>query len=324
MTILASSVYTLATSVPLTPREALSGVFGSISLAAWIFLLVRTARIPDAAAAGKVAKRNNKVPQLIENYQQQSASGVSLLFLFVWFLGDVANLLGAVWARLVPTIIAIAIYFCFADAIIIVQCLYYNLLNARRDNRDAQRKPFGDGVNGDAVVNGDANGDAFGEDAPLLGRQRSESSVALPGSRQRSSVVSRRRRSTLSRRDSLERVMGANKGGAAWIKNTVSILLVCAAGAAGWAIAWRAGVWKPTPLEGGKETAETDTPLGAEILGYASAVLYLGARIPQIIKNQRERSCEGLSLLFFMLSLLGNGTYGAGVGLRWTSTLFEL
>ena len=43
------------------------------------------------------------------------------------------------------------------------------------------------------------------------------------------------------------------------------------------------------------------------------------ARIPQIIKNQRERSCDGLSLLFFMLSLLGNATYGAGV-----STLIRL
>jgi solute carrier family 66 (lysosomal lysine-arginine transporter), member 1 len=36
------------------------------------------------------------------------------------------------------------------------------------------------------------------------------------------------------------------------------------------------------------------------------------------VKNQRERSCEGLSLLFFLLSLLGNATYGAGVS--WPST----
>ena len=55
------------------------------------------------------------------------------------------------------------------------------------------------------------------------------------------------------------------------------------------------------------------------------------ARIPQIIKNYRERSCEGtmtsyhtslqelttigLSLLFFIFSLLGNASYGAGVSL---------
>jgi uncharacterized protein with PQ loop repeat len=58
---------------------------------------------------------------------------------------------------------------------------------------------------------------------------------------------------------------------------------------------------------------EMETAFGAQVLGYVSAVCYLGARIPQIIKNQREKSCEGLSLLFFMLSLLGNATYGAGV-----------
>ena len=37
------------------------------------------------------------------------------------------------------------------------------------------------------------------------------------------------------------------------------------------------------------------------------------ARIPQIIKNYQEKSCEGLALLFFLLSLTGNFTYGASV-----------
>jgi hypothetical protein len=99
-------------------------------------------------------------------------------------------------------------------------------------------------------------------------------------------------------------------GGSAWIKNTLSVAGVCLVGAAGWAIAWKTGVWVPQPTH---QDTETDMALGAQILGYISAVCYLGARIPQIIKNQREKSCEGLSLLFFMLSLLGNATYGAGV-----------
>ena len=60
-------------------------------------------------------------------------------------------------------------------------------------------------------------------------------------------------------------------------------------------------------------SASAPTPLGASLLGYGSALLYLGARVPQIVKNQRERSCDGLSLLFFLLSLLGNATYGAGI-----------
>lgn len=64
---------------------------------------------------------------------------------------------------------------------------------------------------------------------------------------------------------------------------------------------------------GGEDGSGSGTPIGAEVLGYASAVCYLGARIPQIIKNQKERSCDGLSLLFFLLSLLGNASYGAGI-----------
>jgi uncharacterized protein with PQ loop repeat len=39
----------------------------------------------------------------------------------------------------------------------------------------------------------------------------------------------------------------------------------------------------------------------------------LSARIPQIVKNYREKSCEGLALLFFILSLTGNLTYGVGI-----------
>jgi hypothetical protein len=108
----------------------------------------------------------------------------------------------------------------------------------------------------------------------------------------------------------LPTIADVEEGGGEWVKNSLSVVGVCVVGAAGWAIAWKTGVWSPQPLD---EAAGTDMALGAQLLGYASAVCYLGARIPQIIKNQRDKSCEGLSLLFFMLSLLGNATYGAGV-----------
>jgi len=260
---------TLAQSSPhlhLTTQEALSGVFGSISLASWIFLLV---------------------PQLIENYRQSSADGISLAFLTVWFIGDITNLAGALWAGLVPTVIALAIYFCFADLILISQCVYYNLKNARRTRKTSTRSS-------DSV------------EAPLLGR-RDSSNFGLPGSHRRDSQASRRRRAS-----SLPTIADVEEGGSEWVKNALSIMGVCVVGAAGWAIAWKTGVWAPQPVHDDISGTQP-MALGAQILGYASAVCYLGARIPQIIKNQRERSCEGLSLLFFMLSLLGNATYGAGI-----------
>ncbi|KAF9995668.1 hypothetical protein BGZ80_011474 [Entomortierella chlamydospora] len=48
-------------------------------------------------------------------------------------------------------------------------------------------------------------------------------------------------------------------------------------------------------------------------LGWCSAMLYLGSRIPQIYKNWRLQSCEGLSIFMFVFSVLGNVTYVASI-----------
>ncbi|KAG0267418.1 hypothetical protein BG011_005703 [Mortierella polycephala] len=51
----------------------------------------------------------------------------------------------------------------------------------------------------------------------------------------------------------------------------------------------------------------------ALLLGWGGAVLYLGSRIPQIYKNWRLQSCEGLSLMMFIFSVLGNAFYVASI-----------
>jgi len=259
--------------VSLTTREAFSGIFGSISLACWIFLLV---------------------PQLVENYRNGSAEAISLGFIFIWFLGDICNLVGAAWAGLVPVVIAIAVYFCFADGVLISQCLYYNIINRRRDAKAATAETD------------------IADEEPLLARTRS-GSLTIPGSRRRSSNASLRRRSSGQHStDVLSKIMEEDESsGRLWLRNTISVLAIIAAGTAGWALAWQSGAWKPTPER--QDNAEEPMAVGAQVLGYASAVAYLGARIPQIIKNWREKSCEGLSLLFFILSLMGNASYGAGI-----------
>jgi hypothetical protein len=52
-------------------------------------------------------------PQIIENYQLQSGEGLSLLFIYVWLLGDVCNFVGAVMAGLLPTVIILGVYVSF-------------------------------------------------------------------------------------------------------------------------------------------------------------------------------------------------------------------
>lgn len=105
-----------------------------------------------------------------------------------------------------------------------------------------------------------------------------------------------------------------------WLHNTLSILAVYLVGAAGWFLSYKAGAWD-APDSGDNTGAGAGSPAAADgtwekiglALGYFSAVCYLCARIPQIIKNYREKSCEGLALLFFLLSLTGNLTYGASL-----------
>jgi len=304
---------------PLTPREALSGIFGSISLACWIFLLV---------------------PQLVENYRNSSAEAISLAFLFVWFLGDICNLAGALWAGLVPVVVAIGVYFCIADGVLIGQCLYYGIKNKRREHK-ALLAATPSGSNGVAERTARAP-----EEEPLLKRSRTNS-ITIPGSgeRRRSSASLRRRRSSAAHTDQLVKILEESDetGRRFWFKDVISVVAIIAVGAIGWTIAYETGAWKPTPESTDGEVEKTAA--GAQVLGYLSAIAYLGARIPQILKNARDKSCEGmwtnspassilglvhaphcvplptvadhsctgLSLLFFILSLLGNLTYGAGI-----------
>ncbi|KAK5742987.1 hypothetical protein LTR17_002999 [Elasticomyces elasticus] len=263
--------------IPLLWNEALSGITGSISLAAWVFLLL---------------------PQLLENYQQGSAEGISLSFLFIWFVGDVTNLAGAIWAGLVPTVTALAIYFCFADAILISQCLFYRSTNNKNKTHPSTSST-------------DERTTLLNPNTLTTKKPRQNSSSSIPGSLTRTRTTSSSAQNPTHNLPAIPEEKSTSKT-RIYAKNTLSVFLILAVGTAGWAIAYKTGAWRPQPT-GRHEEQDEGTPLGASILGYASAVCYLGARIPQILKNQRERSCEGLSLLFFVLSVVGNATYGAGI-----------
>ena len=183
-----------------------------------------------------------------------SADGVSLAFIIVWFIGDLANFFGAIWAGLVPTVIALAVYFIIADAVLLTQCLYYKHVNARRNlTTDPTRR------------------DTDNPEQPLLGRR--SSSVGLPGSRRRSSVSIKRRDSSIGI-PVLTTIPEEGGYVRPWVKNTLCVVAVCAIGTAGWAIAWKAHLWVPTPEDSGADDSSSN--VGAEILGYLSAVLYLG------------------------------------------------
>jgi hypothetical protein len=152
----------------------------------------------------------------------------------------------------------LAIYFCIADFVLISQCLYYNYVNSLRTRQKSVTTAVSDS-----------------EEEPLLTRRRSSDTIGLPGSHRRTSSAAQN-----ARRDSLSKILEEDEGPDAnpWLKNTLSILGVVMVGTAGWAIAWQSGVWIPTPEEGaGGDIPEAiQVAVGAKLLGYASAICYLG------------------------------------------------
>ncbi|KAH8729690.1 PQ loop repeat-domain-containing protein [Ilyonectria robusta] len=259
-----------AQHLPIT--EALSGIFGSISLTAWICLLL---------------------PQLAANYKAQSADGLSMAFLIVWLIGDMSNLIGALFTRLAPTAVALASYFCIADMILISQTIYYRTVSARRAREHNEQSV-------------DAS-----EESPLLARRRT-SSFGLPGSQRRHATH------TETSMEPLRKIVTGEDetpDSHPWIHNALSLLAVYLVGFVGWFVSYKAGAWDNAEPSAPSPTASTEstTEIIGITLGYFSAVCYLCARIPQIIKNYQEQSCEGLALLFFMLSMTGNLTYGASL-----------
>ena len=184
--------------------------------------------------------------------------------------------LGSIWANLLPTVIALALYYCFADFVLLSQVLYYNRQSRRRNTIETERQHYHEQRHHvDTLVSSDPT-------QPLLPRRESTSTQS----------ITYRRQSASRRRDSLSALIEKKPSTKTVVtRNILAIAGTCLAGTLGWFIAWKTGAWKVRDGAPGNSPPE----IGAEIFGYISAVLYLGARIPQIIQNHRKKSCEGMT-----------------------------
>lgn len=185
---------------------------------------------------------------------------------------------GSIEANLLSTIVTLAIYFLLADCVIISQTIYYMYMyiDERKSSARRQFRPENNPTQ------------------PLLSRRRSSANPHKPHSPTRGGSPA------------------VADGQAGAVANNIFLLLgAVLVGCLGWFLAWKSGLWSVTVDDGKKQDISW---IGA-CLGYTSAVLYLGARVPQILKNHNKKSCDGLSVLFFLLSLMGNITYGAGVSI---------
>ncbi|GAA5871960.1 hypothetical protein JCM8547_006201 [Rhodosporidiobolus lusitaniae] len=90
---------------------------------------------------------------------------------------------------------------------------------------------------------------------------------------------------------------------------TGGFVLVLLVGVIAWFVSKDAG-------KDGRKEEVWDT--SAQVVGWISAFLYLGSRLPQLALN-RKTKCAGLSLLMFAFAVCGNSTYVASILLTSTS-----
>ena len=345
---LSVSPLTYHTSKPMSPSidvDALSGIFGSISIACWVVVFT---------------------PQIVENFRRSSADGLSLLFVIIWLAGDVFNILGAVLQGVLPTMTILAVYYTVADLVLLGQCIWYR--GWRFGGKELVKAHGGDGK---AVESTPAT-----EESPLL----ASDSAATRTRPQTSDADHPRRASQSSLHSSFSNNVDATHlspatpflapshptstppaaetlkpRSALWafLFNTSALVIVCLAGMLGWYLSSRAHyVSKHTPshhrhdhhsddhghehnyfisslflLPSTTHTKSTSShsifhnasisdktntlhfDLWGQIFGYLCAVLYLGSRLPQLLLNYQRKSTDGVSLLFFLFACVGNLTY---------------
>ncbi|KAF8809551.1 hypothetical protein BYT27DRAFT_7094484, partial [Phlegmacium glaucopus] len=192
-------------------------------------------------------------PQVYENYLLQSGEGLSVLFVVIWLLGDLTNLIGAILGGLLPTVIILAIYYMTCDFTLLCQIYYYRWKRGQLGFGNSRRE----------------------EQAPLLTSEDQHPDDVIPA-------------------------------GVLVIRYFCALAFVIGVGVAAW---WITDV---------KEESDFINPdqekkwWFIQLLGWSSALLFLGARIPQILKNFKTR-CEGLSPALFFFAIFGNTTYALSI-----------
>ncbi|GAA5944548.1 hypothetical protein JCM3775_003291 [Rhodotorula graminis] len=213
-------------------------------------------------------------------YKEQSGESLSLLFLAIWLTGDITNLLGSLWQGLIPTVIILALYYTFCDVILIFQVFYY------RRKRRLHPELYESLATSDGLAPPEANGapSIASEQTPLM--------------------------SSFSAHAPLEAALSPA------LQHTKDVLSY----AGGFVLILVVGVvaWFVNAKAARKGRVEEVWDTSAQVVGWISAFLYLGSRLPQLALN-RKTKCAGLSLLMFAFAVCGNGTYVASILLTSTS-----
>ena len=286
----------LSADIAIPDRHLLTPL-GTLSIVSWLFA---------------------QLPQIYKNYQLQSTSGLSIFFLVIWCLGDASNLVGALFTRQAGWQVVVASYYVLVDITLVIQFFWYTHYKPRR-------------YDGYSEVSRSHNSDARGgvlQGVPLSGNDTphhppspvdmtlKKTDVQDMGVQTGSTLNSFAggthlfsNEKTSAPRRTVRMSSSASSPPFALSRTMLIASLLCA-------VLANAAPMETTPTPHppiSHAPRETIIEVVGRIFSWMSTLLYLGSRPPQLYKNYRRKSTEGLSPLLFMAAFCGNLFYSSSL-----------
>lgn len=279
-----------------TPLAALSSLLGTCSIVSWLFA---------------------QMPQIFKNYHIKSTAGLSIFFLAEWLLGDLTNLLGALFTKQATWQIIIASYYVFVDVCLVVQYFWYTHF-AKWVYAESLHSPADSDLDDadSAIINGLSPINTSFTDERQLWQDADTSPQKPPGP----TTVNGPHFSHVNygeKSGSPRDIAHIHKTGTSWMPSPSPRTFMYAATLSSLA---SGAVAAPLPFPAdryrhGIHLLRVDTPLeiAGTILSWCSTFLYLASRLPQLYKNWQRQSTAGLSPLLFFAAFCGNFFYSTSL-----------
>ncbi|KAI4271002.1 MAG: hypothetical protein L6R38_006962 [Xanthoria sp. 2 TBL-2021] len=284
-----------------TPLALLSSALGILSIISWLFA---------------------QLPQVVKNYKLKSASGLSIYFLAEWLLGDLTNLLGALLTRQAAWQVVVAAYYVTVDICLVTQYFWYAHYKPWRAKRlSASDLGYNDPEDGTATeplmgMTLSPDRAPSGSKARTVGRNADgqpepptePKSIGKSLFRNLNYSWSPKEKTTPnSSYRSIRRPHGSPSPGIS--PNTLLLISFL------FAILAKASPIHPLNQTPATSTASESDSLetAGRIFSWMSTLLYMGSRLPQILKNYRRRSTAGLSPIMFIAAFFGNLFYSCAL-----------
>lgn len=293
---------TFHTCIP-TPLAFVSNTLGILSIVAWLFA---------------------QLPQIYKNWSISSTSGLSILFLIEWCLGDLSNLLGALFTHQASWQITIGSYYVFVDVCLVAQWFWYEKLRHGRIVRTIWPKDGGgrdgwsDGGMQEVVIEGvPPCGDSGTSPSLQTDRRdkqkqsaRAQNIFRTPNFGSASVVDHEKPSSSLSATPGGTTIHRVGPSSPMPSPSPRTILLIACLAAIVQATPMTKPLQPPSDIVEHKHTSLENV---GTILSWMSTVLYLASRLPQLFKNWRRKSTAGLSPLLFAAAFCGNLFYSSAL-----------